>query len=149
MVERIKVEDPEVLGHIQTWMGLKAQLDVLKKQEAEWRQYVTDRVFGTLTKTSQKADLPQGWALEAKRQPKASLDVAALPAVLEEVRKLECSPDSFIEYTPKLKAAELKKMPESVRTVMKGAIIREPGSLQLAIIPPGKLAEEVPDVPAE
>ena len=131
-----KIEDEELLVHIQTWYDLHLQLSTIKEREMEWRNFVIARVFADADKTSEAKELPGEWKLQFKRSIKTTVDKAALPAVLTAIRKLKVDPDAFIEWDPKLKLSVLKEQPEKVQALMAEIMTRTPQQGQLSLVAP-------------
>lgn len=100
---------------VHEWMkAAKAAADATAL-EKKLRQELFDSVFTDPKEGTNKAALPAGWVLEGDLKFNRTLDDAALPAALEELRRLPLkdmlvSVDAMFKYKPSIVVSELRKI---------------------------------------
>lgn len=127
---------PELLERLTAWKAAKDALDTAKVREAQLRQEVFAAAFPKAKEGTNTLPLLNGWKLNGKRTINRTLDVAALPAVLDELRKLDVVADALVDYKPSLNLSMYRALPTDKRKVFEQALTIKDGTPSLEIVPP-------------
>ena len=132
----VATPSPELLERLAKWSDAKAALDTAKVREAQLRQEVFGLAFPKAKEGTNTVALLSGWKLNGKRTINRTVDVAALPAVLDELRKLDVVADALVDYQPSLNLAQYRALPTDKRKVFEQALTIKDGTPSLEIVPP-------------
>lgn len=131
-----KTTDPTFLAKLQEWQAIPAQIAALQAQERKLREELFSSAFPTPKEGTNNAALPGGWRFKGEFKINRSIDKAALPAVLDAIRKVGFNPDPLIEYKPELVAKEYKALPDNIRHMFDSALTIKPGLPQVELVAP-------------
>ena len=127
---------PALLEALAKWETAKTALDTAKVREAELRQEVFGLAFPKAKEGTNTLALFSGWALKGVRTINRTIDVAALPAVLVELREEGVVADALVDYKPSLNLAQYRALPTDKRKVFEQALTIKDGTPSLKIVPP-------------
>lgn len=126
----------ELFAKIGRWNDLVSQLSSIKDQEMKLRKEIFDACFPDPVEGTNKIDMPEGWVLKGTYKLTRSLDEAALPAVVAELRKHKVNTDSLISYKPSLSVSAYKKLDAKWQKVLEQAMETKPGAPSIELVPP-------------
>jgi len=118
------------------WKELAAQLETIKAQEMALRKEVFEAAFTAPIEGSNTYELPEGWKLQATHKLNRSIDAAALPAVLEQLRKKHVDTEKLIRYKPELAVTAYRDLPPPLMHIVDQALTIAPGAPALKLIAP-------------
>ncbi len=100
------------------------------------RKEIFEECFPTPVEGTATIDMPEGWALKGTYKLTRSIDEAALPAVLAELRKHKVSTDTIITYKPNLSLSNYRKLDPKWQRVLEQAMTVKPGAPTLELVAP-------------
>lgn len=126
----------QLYSKIGRWNELQAKLASIKDEEMKLRKEIFEECFPTPVEGTATIDMPEGWALKGTYKLTRSIDEAALPAVLAELRKHKVSTDTIITYKPNLSLSNYRKLDPKWRRVLEQAMEIKPGAPTLELVAP-------------
>lgn len=126
------------LEKIGQWYDLQNKLAALKDQEMALRQEIFAAQFPTPAEGVNSLDLPEGWTLKGTYKINRTIDEAALPAVLEALRKKKLATEALVAYKPSLVIKGYRALSDDHRRILEQALVIKPGAPSLELIAPKK-----------
>jgi hypothetical protein len=126
----------ELYTKIGRWNELQAQLVTIKDQEMKLRREIFAAGFPAPTEGTNKLELPEGWTMKATYKLNRSLDEAALPAVLAELRKHKVNTEELVSYKPSLSLSAYKKLDPRWVAILDQVVTTTPGAPTLELVAP-------------
>jgi hypothetical protein len=126
----------ELYTKIGRWNELQAQLVTIKDQEMKLRREIFAACFPAPTEGTNKLELPEGWTMKATYKLNRSLDEAALPAVLAELRKHKVNTEELVSYKPSLSLSAYKKLDPRWVAILDQVVTTTPGAPTLELVAP-------------
>ena len=117
---------------LEEWLQLKAELDAIKKKEADLRKMLFQGAFPNPVEGTNTATLEDGTIVKGTHKISRNIDEAALPAVLEKIP--EGIRDSLVAYKPSLATSAYRKLTAEERKTFDQALIIKPGTPTLEVI---------------
>jgi len=141
-------EDMELIG---TWQAAVETLAQAKIEEAALRTRVFTTFFPDVANAPSKEGtfhftLPEGWDLELNTKLYSSIDQAALPAVIEQLKEMEVETDVLFRYVPELAIRPFRKLSAEAKAVLSQAVSQSRGTPQIKVKPPKTTEEAAPNV---
>ena len=118
------------------WRDYVQQLDALKAREMELRKELFSQAFEAPKEGTNTLDLQAGWKLKGVYKINRKIDEAAIPAVREELKKIEVSIDPLLRWSADLVTANYKALSDATRSVFDKVLIITPGSPSLELVEP-------------
>ena len=131
-----KTNDPEFFKKLTEWQTIPEQIAQLQRREKQLREELFTSAFPAPKEGTNNAALPGGWRFKGVYKINRSIDKAALPAVLDAIRKVGFNPDPLIEYKPELVEKEYKTLPDNIRHMFDTALTIKPGLPQVELVAP-------------
>lgn len=126
----------QLYSKIGRWNELQAKLASIKDEEMKLRKEIFEECFPTPVEGTATIDMPEGWTLKGTYKLTRSIDEAALPAVLAELRKHKVSTDTIITYKPNLSLSNYRKLDPKWQRVLEQAMTVKPGAPTLELVAP-------------
>ena len=114
----------EFFQKLQQWQEAEKALDHYKKIEMELRKELFEIAFPMPTEGTLRVDLQEGWKLKGVYKITRSLDEAALPAVMEQIRAIGFNADKLVEFKPSLNLKEYKALPLEFTVPHTGEVVQ-------------------------
>lgn len=118
------------------WQETKKELDEKKALESLLRKRIFGWFFRNPTEGTNHHELGAGWKLTATYPIDRKIDPGELQARLEAYHTLGIPLASIVEWEPKLKVGEYRKLTDEQRKQFDLCLTSKPGSPQMAITPP-------------
>ena len=132
--------DKDTLAKLAQWTALKGRIAAecapLVAEEMTLRKELFTLLFPSPVEGTNTADIEAGWKVKGTYKLDRKLDAAALPAVLEELRKQDVVADALIKYVPELNTKDYKALNADNRKIFEQAMTIKPASPTLELIPP-------------
>jgi len=129
----------EFLALLKEWDELKKQMfdfAPVVAREMQVRKDIFALAFPTPKEGTNTTDLPNDWKIKGIYKLDRKIDEAALPAVLEELRKLGINPDPLIKWKPDLVTGDYKALSPANKAIFDQALTTKPASPTVELIPP-------------
>lgn len=126
----------QLYSKIGRWNELQAKLASIKDEEMKLRKEIFEECFPTPVEGTATVDMPEGWKLKGNYKLTRSIDEAALPAVLAELRKHKVPTDTIITYKPNLSLSDYRKLDPKWQRVLEQALTVKPGAPTLELVAP-------------
>lgn len=125
------------MDQLKEWEVAKQILDRAKELELDLRLRCFTGAFPNPKEGTNTHKLPDGRELKGQHKVNRNIDEAALPAVLEELRKLGCAnTDVLVRYKPELAKREWNDLSDEHKLVFSAAVIATPGTPQFDVVTP-------------
>lgn len=124
---------------LNAWWEAKQKADEARGAialEQELRKTVAPLFFEKIEIGTSYADLPNGYRLRLKASANRKIDEAALKATLDKLRDMNVNADALIRTKPEIITKEYKALTKEEKAVFDQAVIENPPSLALDVIPP-------------
>lgn len=119
------------------WEVAKEILDRAKELELDMRLKLFAGAFPNPKEGTNTHKLPDGRELKGQHKVNRSIDEAALPAVLEQLRALGvANTDALVRYKPELAKREWNDLSDENKLVFSAAVIATPGTPQFDVVTP-------------
>ncbi len=132
--------DKETLEKLAQWSVLKQRIAdecaPLVAQEMTLRKEVFALLFPSPKEGANTAEIENGWQAKGIYKLDRKIDAAALPAVLDQLRKRDVVADALVKYTPEVATKDYKALSEDNRKIFEQAMTIKPASPILELVPP-------------
>lgn len=118
------------------WVQLQRELVAVKEKELALRNIIFAELFPDPKEGTNTFDLPEGWKVKGTYKMTRTLDEAALPAVLETLRKKKVNVEDLIKYKPSLDTASYRKLADAHRSILEQAMTIKPATPSLEVTTP-------------
>lgn len=128
------------LTKLKRWSELKEKIaevcTPLVTEEMELRKEIFSMAFPSPKEGTNNSELQGKWILKGTYKLDRKIDEAALPAVLEQLRKQNVVTELLVKYEPKLSATNYKALSIENQRIFDQAMTIKPASPTLELIPP-------------
>lgn len=122
---------------LKEWEVAKELLELVKQIELDNRLKLFAGAFPHPKEGTNTHNLPDGRAIKGQYTIRRNIDEAALPGVLEDLRKAGCAnSDVLVRYKPELAKREWNDLSDEHKLVFSAAVIAVPGSPQFEVVIP-------------
>ncbi|AUR88751.1 hypothetical protein NVP2117O_73 [Vibrio phage 2.117.O._10N.261.45.E9] len=119
------------------WQQAAEELKTLRPLEMKLRKQVVEESFAQYKTGTNYADLGNDWRLKFVYKEEPKVDEAAVPAMLEELDKVNPAlRDTLFKYKPTLVNSVYKKLTDDERKIVDEVITLRPASPTLEVVPP-------------
>jgi len=126
----------QLYSKIGRWNELQSKMASIKDEEMKLRKEIFEECFPSPTEGAATIAMPEGWKLKGTYKLTRSLDEAALPIVLAELRKHKVAVDQVVTYKPNLSLSAYRKLDPKWQHVLEQAMEIKPGAPTLELIAP-------------
>lgn len=126
---------------LKEWEVAKELLELVKEIEMDTRLKLFAGAFPNPKEGTNTHVLPDGRALKGQYTIRRNIDEAALPGVLEDLRKAGCAnSDVLVRYKPELAKREWNSLSDEMKLMFSPAVVAIPGSPQFEVTTPKRKA---------
>lgn len=130
----------DLLEKMRVWNDAVAQVENIAKPliatEMALRKELFAMAFPSPKEGTNDLALPNGWKAKAVYKLDRKLDEAALPAVMDALRKLDVIAESLVRYKPELDTKAYKALSDANQAIFNQCLTIKPASPSLELIQP-------------
>lgn len=127
-VSQFEVSEEQALEELKIWYTYQQQLADLKPTEITMRKRIARVLFKTPKEGANTLDLGDGYEVVMYYNIDRDVDVAALSASGNKLRKAKIDLDALVVYKPEISVKEYRKLTDKQRALFDACLTIKPGA---------------------